>query len=327
MKTNNQPLVSVIIPVFNAMPFLEETLNSVFHQSYDNIEIIVVDDGSKDGSVEFLESLSISNLKLVSNSGEGACAARNYGFKLSKGDYIQFLDADDLLSPDKIESQVKALSTYTNSIAVCTTAHFYKDPSEHKITDKDFLYTTNKPQAFLLKLYGADGERHNMVQTSAWLTPRSLLEKAGAWDESLSKDQDGEFFCRVVTQSDNVVYVPEVKNYYRKHIKGSNIANKKQRQHLESQLKALESKAKQLKDVEDINAYNNAMALQYKLIAINAYPKFKDISKISLDKSKAFGGSLHLPVLGGKMIETIKSIFGWKLAKAFSYWVHKFDFR
>ncbi|BAO76192.1 glycosyltransferase family 2 protein [Winogradskyella sp. PG-2] len=319
--------VSVIIPLYNAMPFFKETIDSVLRQTQDNLELIVIDDGSTDGALEHLEALNLPNLIITSNKGKGACAARNYGFQLSSGDYIQYLDADDLLSETKIETQVNLLKNNPKSIAVCSTKHFYNTIDNGKITDRPFLESTNNPKELLLNLFGADGKTQNMVQTSAWLTPRTLIEEAGPWDERLKKDQDGEFFCRVVTKAENVLYSPTVLNYYRKHVGGSNIASQKKRIHLESQLKALNSKAKQFSGLEKTQAYNNAMALQYKVLAINAYPKFKDFAKVCLNRSSEYGGSKYLPVLGGRIIEIIKTILGWKIAKSFSYWVHKIDFR
>ncbi|MGJ8592090.1 MAG: glycosyltransferase family 2 protein [Aquaticitalea sp.] len=315
-------LVSIIIPVYNAERYLEETLNSVFSQDYKNLEVIAVDDNSTDSSLSILQHITDHRFKLLQQDRKGACAARNLGFENSKGDNIQFLDADDLMSADKIEAQVNALQHRNTSIAVCNTKHFYGSIDQGKITDQEYLFTTSDTKSFLLNLYGANGTP-NMVQTSAWLTPRTLIELAGPWDESLSKDQDGEFFCRVVSKASEVIYVPNVLNYYRKHIKGQNIANQKQKTHLESQLKALNSKYEQLKTLKDTNAFKTAFSLQYKWIAIDAYPEFKEISKEAMKKCNVLGGNMYLPVLGGKVIETTKSIFGWRAAKSLSYWVHK----
>lgn len=315
-------LVSVIIPNFNGHVFLKETLDSVFNQTFDDIEIIVVDDGSTDGSFEYLQTVNHPKLRVEKNRGKGACAARNYGFELSSGDFIQYLDADDILSSDKIEAQVKAIQNQKNGITVCNTKHFYGSIDQGKITDQDYLFTTSDTKAFLLNLYGANGTP-NMVQTSAWLTPRELVEIAGPWDESLSKDQDGEFFCRVVSKAKEVIYVPKVLNYYRKHIQGQNIAGQKKHIHFESQLKALNSKYDQLKSLEDTDAFKTAFSLQYKWLAVNAYPEFKDISIKAMTACENLGGNSYLPILGGKIIETTKSFFGWRMAKSLSYWIHR----
>lgn len=305
------------------MPFLKETMEALNEQAYQNVEIIVVDDGSSDQSLNYLNSLNWPNLVVKLNEGKGACAARNYGLQLAKGDYIQFLDADDILEKNKLKLQVEALSNNKNSIAVCSTMHFFDNIDNGKITDKEFLYTTDNPKAFLLNLYGADGKSHNMVQTSAWLTPKSLIDKIGSWNEQLSKDQDGEFFCRVVTSANKVIYTSNTLNYYRKHINGDNIGNQKKRIHIKSLLQALYSKSQQFNGLESSTAYKKAMALQYKIIAIEAYPEHKDLSKEALRLSTTFTKSNYLPVLGGRIIELVKHTLGWRIAKSLSYWVHK----
>jgi glycosyltransferase involved in cell wall biosynthesis len=315
-------LVSVIIPCYNSLAYIAETIDSVFNQSYKAIELIVVDDDSTDGSFEYLSGLAKQNLTVVRNPKKGACAARNHGLHLAQGHFVQFLDADDLLSSNKIELQVKALKKYHGAIAVCNTKHFYDTTDNGKITDSEFLYSTENTEEFLLNLYGAFGEQ-NMVQTSAWLAPKSLLDSSGPWDEMLSKDQDGEYFCRVVTRASRVIYVPGVLNYYRKYVRGSNIASQKQREHIESQFRALDSKSRQFKKLYATKAYNKAMALQYKVLAIEAYPAFKDISYQCIAISKGYGDSSYLPVLGGKIIESFKYIFGWRAAKSISIFVHK----
>ncbi len=315
-------LVSIIIPVFNSIAFIEETINSVLKQTHQSIEIIVIDDGSTDGSFEFISNLENEKLTLIKNPKKGACSARNHGLRLAKGEFIQFLDADDILSPNKLELQIAELKNDTKSIAVCSTKHFYDTIDSGVVTDREFLYTTEDTEVFLLNLYGGNGKQ-NMVQTSAWLTPKYLLDKLEPWDESLSKDQDGEYFCRVVTQANKVVYVPDVYNYYRKHIRGANIANQKQLKHLQSQLKALNSKSKQFRTQKGTELYNNAMALQYKIIAIDAYPESMMVYRAAIEKVNKFGGSTYEPVLGGRIVEVMKSIFGWKAARYFSVFIHK----
>lgn len=316
-------LVSIIIPLYNAVSFLEDTLQSVLQQSYKNIEVIVIDDDSTDGSFELAKKFESTTVKVEKNIGKGACAARNYGFALSKGDYIQFLDADDLLSTNKIESQVKALNGSQNQLAVCNTIHFYDTPDTGICTDVDYVFSTETPEELFIKLWGGLDANMNMIQTSAWLTPRALIEVAGPWNEQLAKDQDGEFFARVGLQSQGIIYVPESKNYYRKHIKGSNIAAQKQRKHIESNLMATDLKADYLFEKLKSKEARKAIASQYKWVAMEAWPIFPKITSMALKKCEDLGGSNFSPVLGGQIIEWIKFNFGWKLAKQVSYYVHK----
>jgi glycosyltransferase involved in cell wall biosynthesis len=317
------PKVSIIIPCYNALPYIKETLESVLRQTYKNIELIIVDDGSTDGSFEFLNSLKLPNLILKKNKSKGACSARNYGLEFATGDYIQFLDADDLLSNNKIEEQVKLIANKAHCIAICSTSHFYNDFRDGKVVDKEFMMSTNEPTQFLLKLFGGNGINHSMVSQHAYLTPRSIIEKIDGWNEQLLKDQDGEFFTRVVMASKGIYYSPTVYAYYRKHVHGKNIANQNQYKHITSQLEALRSKIEQLSIASDTIDFKNAFALQYKILAINAYPEYIDIYKQAIESSEALGGSKYLPVLGGKLIESIKYIFGWKSAKLFRLFLHQ----
>lgn len=320
----SEKLVSVIIPNFNSFKFIKETLDSVFNQTYPHTEIIVIDDGSTDGSYEWIASLENDNLKLFKNKSKGACAARNYGLSKAMGDYIQFLDADDLLDENKIEAQMKCLEHSIDNVAVCSTKHFYETKDIGVITDTPFLYSTNQPHEFLLNLYGADGMHHGMVAQHAWLAPKSVIDKAGRWDENLIKDQDGEFFCRVVMASQGVAYADNTLCYYRKHRVSGSVSSGKSRNHLLSQFRALDSKAAQLNNFKDTREFQNAMALQYKFLAIDAYPHYKDISKQACSKVDQYGGSHYEPILGGKVIEGLKTIFGWRAAKAFSFYAHKY---
>ncbi|MCD6661725.1 MAG: glycosyltransferase family 2 protein, partial [Lentimicrobium sp.] len=106
---NNYPLVSIIIPAYNAERFIRETLDSVVNQTWPDIEVFVVDDGSRDKTVEIARTYESEKLKVFTQKNQGACVARNKGLSMSKGKYLQFLDADDVISLDKIEKQVQVL--------------------------------------------------------------------------------------------------------------------------------------------------------------------------------------------------------------------------
>src|SRR5215472_9763397 len=104
-----KPLVSILIPAYNAEKTIGETLRSALAQSWRNKEIIVVNDGSRDRTLEAAQGFASKELAVFSVENQGAAAARNHAFRLSQGDYVQYLDADDLLAPDKIERQLAAV--------------------------------------------------------------------------------------------------------------------------------------------------------------------------------------------------------------------------
>ena len=108
LKMNN-PKVSILIPLYNSEEYIAETIDSCLNQTYDNIEIIIVDDGSTDAGLEIARQYEIKyeNIKVKTQKNSGAPVARNKAFALSTGEYIQYIDADDLLHPDKIYLQWK----------------------------------------------------------------------------------------------------------------------------------------------------------------------------------------------------------------------------
>src|SRR2546422_9664166 len=110
------PAVSIIIPCFNAEPFLIEAIESVFRQTYRDFEVIVIDDGSTDNSRAVIESLG-AHARIESGPNRGASAARNRGTQLAKGDFIQYLDADDLLTPDALSRRVETLRQTNSDVA------------------------------------------------------------------------------------------------------------------------------------------------------------------------------------------------------------------
>jgi len=325
MADNALPLVSVVIPAYNSAKHIESTLVSVFNQSYPNIEIFVVDDGSSDDTISIVSKYVPEKVTLVSQKNGGACKARNTGLKLSNGKYIQFLDADDLLSTDKISEQVKEIELYPDHLAVCTTVHFSDgtDPYAEPLPDEShYLFNPSDIPEFLARLWGADGILW-MVQTSAWLSPASLIIKSGPWDESILLDQDGEFFTRVMLAGKGIRMCRGV-NYYRKFVYGSNVASRAHKpENLKSKLRALDLKSSYVLQRGDNPRLRQAIANQYMQIAGEAYPAFKDICKDALQKCKAQGQPPVIPVFGGKTIETVKFILGWKTARWLSYHLHK----
>ena len=107
-------LVSILIPAYNAETWLNVTLRSALAQTWPRTEVIVVDDGSRDRTLEVAKAFERGSVKVVSQPNMGAPAARNAAFQLAQGDYIQWLDADDLLDPDKISAQMRIAHKISN---------------------------------------------------------------------------------------------------------------------------------------------------------------------------------------------------------------------
>lgn len=204
--------VSVLIPLFNSESTILETVQSVLNQTYREIEIIVVDDGSTDNSLKVAESISDKRVRVIHQKNRGACAARNVAMEVSSGDFIQFLDADDLLSPNKIENQLKLIDKNGENTIISCRWEKFEDSIENAVSTPQLIdksYTD--PVLWLIDSWSGKG----MAIPSIWLSSRTLLLSAGYWDESLTVNQDGEFFSRVLLHAEEIVFDHNSTVYYR----------------------------------------------------------------------------------------------------------------
>ena len=321
-KSNENPLVSVIIPLYNAEKYIAETIQNVLNQTYQPIEVIIVDDGSKDRSLSVAKSFESEKVKVFSQTNKGASAARNYGLREAKGEFIQFLDADDLLSANKIEEQVKLLmSSNENTIAVCSTAHFFQkeEINQEEISIDDWFEKIGNPVEFIIKLYGGYTGIGRMIAVHAWLSPKSIIKRVGYWNESLTVDDDGEFFCRVVLESDCVAYTPFVSGYYRKYESNSNLSGQSSYAAMKSALNAcFEKKKYLLSKTDDINA-KKAIARIFHEFAVLAYPKYKDLSKVAETESQSLYPHKNTSYYHTFFYRIITPLFGWKTSARIAF--------
>ncbi len=319
----DSPLVSIIIPVYNAEKYLAATIKSAINQTWPNKEILIVDDGSADNSLAIANSFANDYVKVFSQPNKGASAARNKGLLEAKGDYIQFLDGDDLLMPNKIEVQLYYLANSKNKLAACPVAHFFNDDEIVDIPVKQKpVEETGDTLNFLLDLF--DINNRAIVPIHAWLTPASLIKIAGPWDESLTVNDDGEFFCRVVLASKGVITVNETLCYYRKYFGiGSSLSGRKDLLSLQSQYKSLLLKHSYLKSKGNSSRIDKVITQNLSSLLFQAYPAHKHFANTIAAKIDDLGGSDHMPVLGGKIIEFIKKTFGWKTARRIQFYFYK----
>jgi glycosyltransferase involved in cell wall biosynthesis len=208
-----KPLVSILIPAYNAEAWIASTLRSAVGQTWPCKEVIVIDDGSTDRTAEVARWFASTNVAILSKQNEGAAAARNDALRVSQGDYIQWLDADDLLAPDKIEKQLAALRDEADdnrTLLSCAWANF-DDRVEHATFVPTPLWRDLSPVEWLTRRMSED----LYMQTATWLTSRELTDAAGPWNPRLLSDDDVEYFCRVLLASKGTRFVPEAKVFYR----------------------------------------------------------------------------------------------------------------
>lgn len=130
----NEPLVSVIVPVYNVEQYLDECINSLINQTYKNLEIIIVDDGSIDNSGKICDSYDDLRIKVYHKTNGGLSDARNYGLKFASGDYILFVDSDDFLDTNMIKTLVENAINYDVDISICGYSKYYNKDNIVKCT-------------------------------------------------------------------------------------------------------------------------------------------------------------------------------------------------
>jgi glycosyltransferase involved in cell wall biosynthesis len=212
------PLVSILIPAYNSERWLAETLSSALDQTWPRKEIIVVDDGSLDRTFEVASSFSARGVKVVKQANGGAPAARNAALTLAQGDYIQWLDADDLLHPEKITRQMQRASANHMTLLTSAWGKFFFRTSKARF-EPDSLWRDLAPVEWIL----ARLKDNVWMNPAVWLVSRHLTELAGPWDTRLARsgDDDGEYVCRLAAVSHGVAFVPEARCYYRIGTAGS----------------------------------------------------------------------------------------------------------
>lgn len=311
-----RPLVSILITAYNAADTIAYTLESAIAQTWQRKEIIVVDDGSTDRTAEVVRQFK--DVKLICTENQGLSGAQNNAFPPSQGDYIQYLDADDLLAPDKIERQLAALRDFDSKRILLSSpwAPFYYR-TRHARFVRNSLWQDLSPVEWLLRKM-REGVH---MQNATWLVSRELATAAGPWDTRLHFDQDGEYFCRVLLASEGTRFVPGTGIYYRASANSvSFIGNSDKKK--DSLLLTMKLHIQYLRSLEDSERVRKACLTYIHLWYRNFYPERPDLIREAQQLAALLGGCLEIPKLSWKYL-WIQKLFGWRAAKKVRHhWNH-----
>ncbi|NET09677.1 MAG: glycosyltransferase [Symploca sp. SIO2B6] len=202
------PKISVIIPLYNAEKTIYRTLQSVLAQTIDDLEIIIINDGSTDSSLEETEKISDPRIRVYSFANAGGSVSRNRGFARSTGDFIAFLDADDQWTPDKLEAQMVALQQNPDASVAYSWTEFV-DEADHVIVKGQTITVTTREEAYRRLLV-----QNFLDSGSNPLIRREAVEAVEGFDESLQGCQDTDFYLRLA-QHYAFVAVPKYQIRYR----------------------------------------------------------------------------------------------------------------
>lgn len=322
------PLVSIVIPCHNAAPWLAETLTSALDQTWPNLEVILVDDGSTDESLTVASQFDRPNVQIIAQANRGAAAARNLALEVAQGEMIQFLDADDLLAPDKIERQMALYRTCFQAQAqsdppcLITGAwgRFRQDPQTATFRP-DPLWQDLAPVDWLVCAWSG----HWMMHPAAWLVPRALVEAVGPWQEVLSLNDDGEYFARVVLASGGVKFCPDARSYYRSG-NGGSLSGRKTSEAWASQYRALALQIQYLRTAEDSPRTRQVGANLMQRFIYEVFPAVPSLRNLAARQVRQLGGATERP-MGGPLFQVAARLVGWQQARYGQLWLNQLGYR
>jgi glycosyltransferase involved in cell wall biosynthesis len=303
------PLVSVLIPCFNAERYIGETLESVFRQTWPELEIVVVDDGSTDGSAAEIKRFQCSKLTVLSQQNQGQTTALNKCISHSSGAFIQYLDADDLIAPDKIALQMRRLIDRPDCVATAEWGRFYTNPEETRFIAEP-VWRDLDPLDWLA-LSRAEGG--GMMFPALWLISRKLIDQIDPWRPDLTQNNDAEYFTRLLLASKQVLFCEGARAYYRSGITGS-LGGRKSPEALVSQFKVNEMCECRVLARENSERVRRAFALSWQHLAHGAYP----YDPVLAERALARAATLHpIEIMpgGGLAFRWLSRVIGWRAAR------------
>lgn len=303
-------LVSVIIPCYNAERWIDEAIQSALNQSYSPVEVIVVDDGSSDGSWKKIQEFG-SRVIAETGPNRGGSAARNRGFVLSRGDYIQFLDADDYLLPKKIPRQVAFLEASGADVVYGDWRH------EHFLPD-------GSSQLEEIAVSGSQEDVLGALLSGWWVAPvallfrRHVLEKTGGWDESLAAAQDRDLFISIAMTDAKIAYQPGCYSIYRRYGHDT-VSTGSRMRWLDNHCRVLDKAAAALNAAERMKSeYRRALASSYFHLARNYFDR--DRKKYRETMEKVLMLEPEFQPRESAIYGLAKRMFGFNAAESLASW-------
>lgn len=307
--------MSICMPAFNAANYIGDTISCLLSQTYYNIEIIVVDDHSTDSTINIIKAFNDSRLRFFTNPKKFAASARNFAYKNSKGEYIIFFDADDLVEKEFIEKQVRKLCEDENSVVISNWGRFYNNDlatyveAPHTIK-KDLTY-----EEWILTYWL---EVRHTTPPGRIAISRQLVEKTPLWDETLTLNDDFQFFNELFFHC-NMIRHNNANFYYRSGINGlsTRIGEKFYQSSLKALKRGIELAKKKYPNKHHLElCYANMLKnLEYEVYPITNLTKLVKIEQRALPKA-----TFKFPA--GGITRIIILVIGWKMTKRIKRWAN-----
>lgn len=226
------PIISIIIPVYNTQNYLLKCIDSVRQQSYKNLELIFINDGSTDNSSAILAKAakSDSRIKVIEQENSGLSAARNRGIREASGDYIMFLDSDDWLDEETCAIALEKMKQHDADVVFWSYIREYREKSLKTplFSDKEIIWKSNNIRSLFRRMVGLTGkelaepQKTDSLITAWWkLYKKSALKDINFVDTKIIGTEDALFNVQVFSRIQSAVYIPEFFSHYRKYNESS----------------------------------------------------------------------------------------------------------
>jgi len=298
------------MPAYNAGKYIAEAVKSVLGQSYKNLELIVVNDGSTDDTADQLKKITDSRIAIYEQANRGQSAAANFAYSKSSGSLIKFMDADDIISQTFIEKQVNRIGAKDDIIISAAWGRFYNDDISTFILSPESVWRDMAPQEWLIASWR---NANAMMQCALWLIPRKILGSSGLWDENISLINDLDFFTRVLLNSKQVLFEESAVLYYRSGL-GNSLSGTKDRKAILSAFTSMDKATKNLLASNSGIEAKLACSNTWQQFIYDTYPQYPDLVAVAEKRVAELGGS-SLKFKCGGFTKILVSLAGWKQAK------------
>lgn len=311
-------LVSVLMAAHDAAAIVAESLDSVLRQEGVDLEVVVVNDGSTDGTADRIRAVRDPRIRLLDQPRRGQSAALNAAFAASRGAFIKHIDADDLLAPGHLAAQRAALGDEAGAICSCRWGYFLERPGSHSVVPDESCRAYADPMDWIVDALSVG---RSMMGGWLWMIPRGVLEKAGGWDERLTLNNDFEFSIRLALAATSIRFAPEAVYYYRKG-RGGTVSSRAGREAMESALLTTELGTAAMLRREDSPRVRRLCADRFCQWMYEFHPAFPDLERAAAKRIAELGGSEWEPG-GGAVHRLLRRGLGARRIRWLQYWARQ----
>ena len=305
-----KPRVSVVIPAYNAAQFIRSSVESALSQTLADIEVVIVDDGSVDGTADVVRAIEDPRVRLVQQDNAGQSAACNRGATESRGDFLKFLDADDWLNPAHLEAQLAAGAGRDDIAVSCRWGYFVGHPGAPRIVPEHTNRDYDDPIDWIIDSLSLD---EGMMGGWMWLIPRPVWDRSGGWDERLSLNNDFDFSIRLLLSSSGVAFARDAVYSYREGVHGA-LSATRGRAAMESAFNTTDAGCRRLLSREDSPRVRSVCADRWQRWVYVFYPQFPDLAERAEREVTRLGGS-GLKLEGGTLLRLLEPVVGWRAVR------------